>query len=184
MIEMESGKRFYRTEQRDDLTWIVCNICNQETRMGGDEIVHVVGCEVVPAGGVEKTVKAKDAAFARLTAPDPPETFWNGSPCKARVVLIRVAMPPRPTWWSAPFAGQTREAVEIIQDGRPFYGKPFYIDNGGLPDGPDGQRYRAGNGWKKVTSRETNGIGHRIVHVAEVISEIESTSVAGSNPAR
>lgn len=52
------------------------------------------------------------------------KTYWNGEACNARVVIVVVGVPMKPTWWCAGLVGQEREAVEIK------YGKQtFYIDN-------------------------------------------------------
>jgi hypothetical protein len=233
----------YRTEQRDFITWIVCNYCEQAMKMGGDDIQHIVDCEVVPEGGTEKkTATARAKAFARLTAPEPPEppavvplpdgfcskcqkfsvlpnscdecggdlaishtvegaptltpghsladiiakpspipippdfpgqTLWNGRPCEARVVFVRVGKAPRSTWWSVPFEGQIREAVEVTQDG-----ETFYIDNGALPAVHGQAESKSGDGWRKVTiGRGLSGIGHRSMPIAEVLGEAGTAGV-------
>lgn len=66
------------------------------------------------------------------------KTYWNGRPCKARIVRVIVGQAPRPTWWCASLEGQEREAVEIWGADQ-FGPQPFYIDNAD------------GSGWLKVT---------------------------------
>lgn len=62
------------------------------------------------------------------------KTYWNGEPCEASCVDVKVGPSDRPTWWCAKLEGQTRKAVRVS------YGKEtFYLDN------------EDGSGWKKVT---------------------------------
>ncbi len=63
------------------------------------------------------------------------KTYWNGEPCKAEFVMVRVGKSDRPTWWCAPLEGQTRSAIRITSGG----GKPFFIDN------------EDGTGFEKIT---------------------------------
>jgi hypothetical protein len=71
-------------------------------------------------------------------------TFWNGEPCTARRVVVRVGHSPRSTWWCAELEGQERAAVEVT------YGTSVF-----LLDDEDG------SGWRKVTvGRGSPGWGH------------------------
>lgn len=83
------------------------------------------------------------------------ETEWNGEPCKARRVLIRVGECPKPSWWFAALVGTEMRAVEVTQQGETFY----------IADGD-------GNGWHKVT-KEGGGPhwGHKYINCAEVLKE-------------
>jgi hypothetical protein len=62
------------------------------------------------------------------------DTYWNGEPCKARLVEVTVGKAPRSTWWCADMAGTRRKAVEVE-----YGGTKFYLDN------------EDGTGWRKVT---------------------------------
>ena len=80
---------------------------------------------------------------------------WNGEPCVARRVLIRVGDCPFPQGWFKHLVGTTMRAVEIK------YGNDtFYIAD------------EDGNGWHKVTV-EGGGPhhGHKSVTCAEVLEE-------------
>ena len=55
-----------------------------------------------------------------MTKPTPRKTYWNGEPCSARRVLVRVGTAPRPTWWCAGLEGTEREAVEVSYNGQTF----------------------------------------------------------------
>lgn len=86
-------------------------------------------------------------------------TFWNGEPCKARRVIVRVGLVPRPTWWCAALEGKERDAVEIT------YGrKTFFIDD------------ENGEGWRKVTEgKGSPWTSHRSLPVgSEVLREVRS----------
>lgn len=63
-------------------------------------------------------------------------TYWNGEPCRARRVVVRVGAAPVPSWWCAALIGEERQAVEVR------YGPagPFFLDD------------EDGSGWWKVTA--------------------------------
>jgi hypothetical protein len=61
--------------------------------------------------------------------------FWNGEPCEARRVVVRVGAPPAPTWWCGLLEGRERRAVEVRYGGR-----RFFLDD------------EDGSGWWKVTA--------------------------------
>jgi hypothetical protein len=84
-----------------------------------------------------------------------PRTFWNGEPCLARRVLIRVGECPFPQGWYKHLVGTEMRAVEITQDSETFY----------IAD-------QDGNGWHK-TFVEGGGPhwGHKSVTCAEVLRE-------------
>lgn len=91
------------------------------------------------------------------------KTYWNGQPCQARRVRVRVGDHGRvPHPWYAELVGQERNAVEItVEDGQ-----RFYIDDA------------HGLGWAKVTvhlgSPQT---GHGGLAVDEVLGERERVAV-------
>jgi hypothetical protein len=89
------------------------------------------------------------------------KTFWNGEPCKARVVIAIVGASLRPTWWCAALQGQRREVVEVQ------YGdQTFYLDNDAWEEDGD----LGGSGWRKVTiGKGSPQWGHRNVPVERVI---------------
>jgi len=62
------------------------------------------------------------------------KTFWNGRPCRARIIHVIVGKALRPTWWCANLEGRVRKAVEVTQ-----HGQTFFLDN------------EDGSGWLKVT---------------------------------
>jgi len=76
------------------------------------------------------------------------KTFWNGEPCKAKIVRVIVGKPQKPTWWCAPYEGQEREAVRID-----YGNQTFYIDNEG------------NKGWNKVKSGGSPWVGHKSLPV-------------------
>lgn len=60
------------------------------------------------------------------------QTFWNGEPCPARRVVVRVETSPAPSWWCSPLEGQERRAVEVrYHPGHleQYYGQPFFLDD-------------------------------------------------------
>ena len=91
------------------------------------------------------------------------ETFWNGEPCKARIVVVIVGKSLRETWWCAKLEGQKRQAVEVNYRGE----APFYLDN------------ENGQGWVKVTEgRGSPQWGHSSIpveRVVEVLTKEERT---------
>lgn len=85
---------------------------------------------------------------------NPPRPRWNGEPCEARKVVVRVG-PSLPGWWCAGLEGQERKAVEVK-------GKTstFCLDN------EDGQ------GWHKVTDgMGSPKWGHSSLPPSEVLRE-------------
>ena len=69
------------------------------------------------------------------------DTYWNGQPCRAEKVLVRVAKSPKNiwwyTWWCSGLEGTIRKAVAV-----------YYFDDrvvSHLLDNEDG------SGWAKVT---------------------------------
>lgn len=82
-----------------------------------------------------------------------PNAYWNGEPCIARRVLIRVGDCPFPQGWYKELVGTEMRAVEVKYRDHPFY----------LAD-------EDGNGWHKVTV-EGGGPhrGHKPVTCAEVL---------------
>lgn len=88
------------------------------------------------------------------------QTWWNGEPCKARIVHVIVGHSDRPTWWCASLEGTVREAVEIEYGDFPL----AYIDNDAWDD------HEAGEGWRKVTiGRGSPQYGHWSLPVKRVI---------------
>ena len=83
---------------------------------------------------------------------------WNGEPCEARRVLIRVGDCPFPQGWYKHLVGTEMRAVEVKQGDSTFY----------LAD-------QDGNGWHKVTV-EGGGPhwGHKSVTCAEVLKAREA----------
>ncbi len=49
------------------------------------------------------------------------KTYWNGEPCEAKKVLVKVGKSARPTWWCADLEGKTIEAVKITQGSYSFF---------------------------------------------------------------
>lgn len=89
------------------------------------------------------------------------KTYWNGRPCKARVVRVIVGKALRPTWWCAGLEGTEREAVEIK-----YGGQTIYIDNDVWAADDD----EGGFGWEKVTiGRGSPQWGHRGLPVERVL---------------
>jgi hypothetical protein len=62
------------------------------------------------------------------------KTYWNGEPCKATKVVVKVGKSPRDTWWCAKMEGHQRRAVRVD-----YGNERFYLDN------------EDGSGWRKVT---------------------------------
>lgn len=82
-------------------------------------------------------------------------TYWNGEPCHAVRVQLRVSAPPQglhPQYWAAEHIGQVRPAVRVV------YGdQTFYIDD------------EAGAGWAKVTTGHGSpAVGSRSLYGTEV----------------
>ena len=89
-------------------------------------------------------------------------TFWNGEPCRARIVRVIVGKAMQPTWWCASLEGQEREAVEIQYGDFPL----AYLDNEAWED------HEAGAGWRKVTiGRGSPQYGHWSLPVERVLEE-------------
>lgn len=85
------------------------------------------------------------------------KTYWNGEPCKARLVEVTVGNSPRQTWWCAELEGQRRQAVEVE-----YGGGKFYLDN------------KDGSGWRKVTvGRGSPAFYHASVPVDDAASVSE-----------
>ena len=83
------------------------------------------------------------------------KTQWNGEPCTARRVVIRVGDCPFPQGWYRHLVGREMRAVEITYNGEMFY----------IAD-------EDGNGWHKVTvERGSPRWGHKSVTCAGVIRE-------------
>jgi hypothetical protein len=81
------------------------------------------------------------------------KAFWNGEPCDARKVRIRIGECPFPQGWFKSLVGQEIEAVEVDYGGQKFY----------LADDD-------GSGWRKVTEgRGSPSYGHKSVTCAEVL---------------
>lgn len=81
----------------------------------------------------------------------PEITYWNGEPCRASKVTVRVGKALKPTYWFAGLEGQKRNAVEIC-----YSGDCFYIDDAD------------GSGWNKVTNgKGSPGLGHRSLEIDE-----------------
>ncbi|HYW33008.1 MAG TPA: hypothetical protein VE869_16020 [Gemmatimonas sp.] len=81
---------------------------------------------------------------AQPVPPTRTSTYWNGEPCTARRVFVRVGTVPTATWWCAGMEGTVRRAVEVTHSG-----VPFYLDN------------ENGSGWGKVTAgRGSPWVGH------------------------
>lgn len=84
-------------------------------------------------------------------------TFWNGEPCRAKVVTVVVGKAPRETWWCAKLEGQQRQAVEVE-----YAGQKFYLDN------------EDGSGWWKVTQGHGSPfVGHSSIPVEAVYAFTE-----------
>ena len=83
------------------------------------------------------------------------KTRWNGEPCEARRVVIKVGECPFPQGWYRHLVGSELRAVEIK-----YGSETFYIAD------------EDGNGWHKVT-KERGGPHwwHKSVTCAEVIRE-------------
>ncbi len=90
---------------------------------------------------------------------------WNGEPCKARRVLIRVGECPFPEGWFKDLVGTEMRAVEVTYGDQIFY----------LAD-------QDGNGWHKVMV-EGGGPhwGHHSVTCAEVIRERTAEDLDGND---
>jgi hypothetical protein len=94
-------------------------------------------------------------------------TFWNGVPCEARRVRVRVGDSGRfRAPWFAPHVGELRDAVEILHPSRAHRARlltgvhpgAFYIDD------------EDGSGWAKVTDgRGSPHAGHRGLDAAFVL---------------
>ena len=65
------------------------------------------------------------------------DTYWNGQPCRAEKVLVRVAKSPRDTWWCSGLEGAVRKAVAV-----------YYFDDQIVSYFLDDED---GSGWAKVT---------------------------------
>jgi len=89
---------------------------------------------------------------------------WNGEPCKARRVLIRVGDCPFPRGWYKDLVGTEMRAVEVTpleyDTLNPIEDSKFYIADSD------------GNGWHKVMIEGGDPHwGHKSVTCAEVLSE-------------
>lgn len=106
-------------------------------------------------------------------------TYWNGEPCKARIVRVIVAdTGDFPLYWAKPYVGTEREAVEIAYNGR-----TFYIDNEEHSPSPgETEAMRRfglpaafcprGEGWDKVTSgRGSPTRAHRSLQIERVVED-------------
>lgn len=83
------------------------------------------------------------------------ETFWNGEPCRARRVRVRVGTVPR-TWWCAGLEGAELEAVEVTYNGR-----TFFLDDAN------------GDAWAKVTRQKGSpSAGHRSLPEDSVVVDV------------
>lgn len=51
-------------------------------------------------------------------------TYWNGEPCKIRLVRVIVGKAEKPTLWYAEIEGTARWAVEVT-----YHDQVFYLDN-------------------------------------------------------
>src|SRR5687768_9592874 len=98
----------------------------------------------------------------------PTGTFWNGEPCTARRVLVKVGKALKPTWWCAELEGTVRRAVEITS----WSGKPFFLD--------DEEKQ---SGWRKVTvGMGSPQFGHSsLPDDSEVIRELSAEEIAVLN---
>lgn len=84
-----------------------------------------------------------------------PKTEWNGEPCRARRVLIRVGECPFPRGWYKSQVGKEMRAVEVTYNDETFYLADY-----------------DGSGWHKVTvERGSPRAGHKSVTCSEVIRE-------------
>lgn len=109
-----------------------------------------------------RTLRARMAAMDRLLATGKAgQTYWNGEPCVARRVLVRVGRSPVSTWWCAKLEGTEREAVEVR------YGREtFYLDDAD------------GSGWSKVTEgRGSPWCYHASLPVDTVLRTLEAPEV-------
>jgi len=93
------------------------------------------------------------------------QTFWNGEPCEARRVLIRIGDCPFPKGWYKHLIGTEIRAVEVKYGGSIFY----------LAD-------QDGNGWHKVTVEHGGPHwGHKSVTCAEIIKERKAEDLDGED---
>jgi hypothetical protein len=83
-------------------------------------------------------------------------TYWNGEPCEARRVVVKVGDTGRfPKAWYRELVGQERNAVEVT-----YAGQTFYLDDAN------------GLGWAKVTIYQGSpSRGHGSLEIDEVIRE-------------
>jgi hypothetical protein len=120
---------------------------------------------------MQKSKKVNLRPLLNQRIADDAKTWWNGRPCKARIVRVVVAKAEKPSMWYAPFAGQEREAVEISDADQSGH-QPFYLDNEAYDD------EIAGLGWAKVTiGRGGPDWGHRNLTIERVVEEVEGTRI-------
>lgn len=91
--------------------------------------------------------------------------YWNGEPCYARRVKVKVGTVEVPTWWCAGMEGTIRNAVEVNYGPDP---SPFFLDD------------ENGRGWAKVTlGYGSPQVGHySLPDDSEVIEEITGAELA------
>ena len=83
---------------------------------------------------------------AILAKPMQGQTYWNGEPCVAHRVIVRVGPAPKSTWWCAALEGTERKAVEVL-----YHGERFLIDNDKREPSDTDDGCDAGMGWAKLT---------------------------------
>jgi hypothetical protein len=90
-----------------------------------------------------------------------PGCYWNGEPCRAHRVVVRVGTVPRSTWWCAGMEGTERPAVMVV-----YQGDTFYLDD------------ENGAGWTKVTAgKGSPWTGHRsLPQDSVVLRSVEAAS--------